>query len=532
MSKFKLLICLILFCFYGLVLAQTFELPISVTDGLGHSQILIIAMDCAGTDGYEICIDQPAPPAPQPGVFDARLITASDAFYTDVRASTTNQTEYEVGYQPATGGTIVMTWDNTAVAALGSFQIVDNVTGTLINPPIDMSTTNTFTPTDDGFGGAVAADGVVIRVNATAQTTFPLFDLGVVSKNITTDGLSSFNASNCEETAININFTGVSSSGCINVKSFSSPPNSNDIPRTYVSQYRWEIENNGVNFTNAEVRFNISQIPNAGIGNPPTVEVWQSATPGSGSFTMLPTSLDGDTALVVNVSSFSEFVFASDDPDNPLPVELTVFEVQISNGNVVLNWITESELNNLGFEVWRSDEENGQYTLLSSYSNNPKLEGHGNSSAQHEYSFVDELVVNGQTYWYKISDVDFNGNRTFHGPKSITIPLVYDDVIAINTDIPQNFKLYQNFPNPFNPNTTIQFDIPTVSENLADVRLIIFNNLGQSVNAIFEGKLSGGSYQIQWDGTNDLGKNVPSGIYYAFLNVNYFSETMKMILLR
>ena len=531
MNTLKLLLItfLILFCFSGLIFAQTFLFPITVSDGIAPSKELNLGMDCAGTDGYDPCLDQYAPGTlPPVGAFDAR-IRSSDDFYTDVRFSTPAETEYEILYQPSTSGTIVMTWDNNVVSSLGDFRIVDSFTGSIFN--IDMSTTNTFTPTDDGFGGVFAEDGVVIQVTAIAQSTFPLFDLAVVNKNITTDGISSFNASNCEETAVDINFSGVSPGGCINVKSFSSPPENHGNFATNISQYRWEIESNDINFTNAEVRFNTTQIPNAGIGDLSTVSVYQRATPGSGAFTALPTSVDGDE-LVVNVSSFSEFVLGSEAIDNPLPVELALFNVQLESNAALLKWETESELNNLGFEVWRSGEENGQYTLLSSYSNNPMLEGHSSTTIQHEYSFIDKSVVNGQTYWYKIADVDFNGTRTFHGPKSVTIPLNSENITTISSNIPENFKLYQNFPNPFNPNTTIQFDIPTVSENLADVRLIIFNNLGQSVNTIFEGKLTGGSYQIQWDGKNDLGKNVPSGIYYAFLNVNYFSETTKMILLR
>ena len=126
------------------------------------------------------------------------------------------------------------------------------------------------------------------------------------------------------------------------------------------------------------------------------------------------------------------------------------FKSITENGLVTLKWITESEINNLGFEVYRALEEDADYVLLSNYKSNPELEGQGNSSIRHEYSYTDESAEPETTYWYKLADLDYMGVKTFHGPVSVTAPKA----------IPTAFKLQPNYPNPFNPITTVRFDIP------------------------------------------------------------------------
>ncbi len=195
-----------------------------------------------------------------------------------------------------------------------------------------------------------------------------------------------------------------------------------------------------------------------------------------------------------------------------------------------LFWTTETEINNLGFEIWRSTEENGPYNLLSSYEGNPELEGHGNTSIQHEYTYMDHRVVDGQTYWYKLYDVDYNGIRTEHGPISVTVSA--GDLTSISPDIPQNYYLYQNFPNPFNPGTTLQFDIPYLQDGVADGRLVVYDALGQEVKNLYAGKISPGRFQVQWDGTTKQNMNAPSGIYFARLIIGNFVQTIKMMLIR
>jgi hypothetical protein len=215
-------------------------------------------------------------------------------------------------------------------------------------------------------------------------------------------------------------------------------------------------------------------------------------------------------------------VTANDIDDTSLPVELTIFTAEAINSKVVVNWATESEINNLGFEVYRSITEDADYIVISDYNTNPDLAGHGNSSTRHEYSFTDESVKPETTYWYKLADLDYKGMKTFHGPVSVTAPKA----------LPTGFKLHSNYPNPFNPTTTVGFDIPPTRSELVDVKIVIYNTLGQVTKNLYQDKLGAGSYEVQWDGTTDSGNNAPSGIYFLVFRTHEFSQTKKLVLVK
>jgi hypothetical protein len=94
--------------------------------------------------------------------------------------------------------------------------------------------------------------------------------------------------------------------------------------------------------------------------------------------------------------------------------------------------------------------------------------------------------------------------------------------------VPTKFGLVGNYPNPFNPTTTIVYDIADQS----DVKLSIFNSLGQLVREFNEGVRSQGRYTLMWDGKNSDGKQVPSGVYIYQLTAGQFVQTKKMLLVK
>lgn len=108
--------------------------------------------------------------------------------------------------------------------------------------------------------------------------------------------------------------------------------------------------------------------------------------------------------------------------------------------------------------------------------------------------------------------------------------LVYNTGVTgvIANPIPMNFKMEQNFPNPFNPSTTIRYSI---SED-AKVKIIIFNTNGEQITTLVNEKLSAGEHEIIWNGTNSSGTRVPTGVYFYQLFSNQKSETKKMLLLQ
>jgi hypothetical protein len=104
--------------------------------------------------------------------------------------------------------------------------------------------------------------------------------------------------------------------------------------------------------------------------------------------------------------------------------------------------------------------------------------------------------------------------------------------IAISLDeapeVPVEFSLKQNFPNPFNPSTDIQFSVPQA----ADVRIAIYNMLGQEVRTLFVGNVERGTRIARWDGRNNAGVSMPSGSYIYRMTAGSFVSTKKMLLLK
>ena len=106
--------------------------------------------------------------------------------------------------------------------------------------------------------------------------------------------------------------------------------------------------------------------------------------------------------------------------------------------------------------------------------------------------------------------------------------IVYGDttltsVNNISSEIPGGFKLYNNYPNPFNPSTTIKFDIPV----RGNVSLSIYNNLGKEVSTLVNTDLSPGSYETFWDASA-----FSSGVYFYRLETTGFTQTKRMMLIK
>jgi hypothetical protein len=188
-----------------------------------------------------------------------------------------------------------------------------------------------------------------------------------------------------------------------------------------------------------------------------------------------------------------------------IPVELTSFTAATVNQDVVLNWSTATEINNMGFDIERG--VNGEFTKVGFAA------GHGTTTETKNYTFTDRNVANG-TYSYRLRQVDFDG--TFE----------YSPVVEVVVDVPSTFSLSQNYPNPFNPSTTITFGLAVDSK----VSLKIFDVLGQEVAILVNGDLGAGNHNINF---NASGLN--SGVYFYTIEAkgidgNTFMNTKKMIL--
>jgi hypothetical protein len=175
---------------------------------------------------------------------------------------------------------------------------------------------------------------------------------------------------------------------------------------------------------------------------------------------------------------------------------------------VTVQWVTTRETGNAGFEVIRSLSAEGTYKTIT--------EGLIPSQNGGTYAFEDTTVLAGRTYYYKLVDVDTRGNRREHGPVSAVVP------------VPKVFELVQNFPNPFNPLTTIRYHLPIRGR----VTLAVFNTLGQRVRILADREHEAGYFTARWDGLDQDGREAPTGVYIALLKAPSGHRTMKMVKLK
>ena len=103
-----------------------------------------------------------------------------------------------------------------------------------------------------------------------------------------------------------------------------------------------------------------------------------------------------------------------------------------------------------------------------------------------------------------------------------------DNLTTSAGQMPESFGLSQNYPNPFNPSTAISFNLPVAGF----AELSVFNILGQKVITLVSGNMSAGNHEVTWEGTDETGSTVTSGVYFYRLTTEQNSETRKMMLMK
>lgn len=131
-------------------------------------------------------------------------------------------------------------------------------------------------------------------------------------------------------------------------------------------------------------------------------------------------------------------------------------------------------------------------------------------------------------YNYNFSDPSWNGTANFciKGLTNEYVPNYIESDNNLNN--PDQFELFQNYPNPFNPETRIDFQL----SSLNNVKIKIYNALGQKINSLVNKKLPAGKYSVNWDGKDYSAKNVSSGVYIYQLTIGNVTSSKKMMLLR
>jgi hypothetical protein len=227
---------------------------------------------------------------------------------------------------------------------------------------------------------------------------------------------------------------------------------------------------------------------------------WTRGNPTTYAKRLAANDFYGPLQTAVDECYYDDYWFA----DFPVPVELTSFTGNVNNfGQVVLNWETASELNNQGFEVERKTEG-------SEFRPVGFVEGHGTTTQRNTYSYIDKFAENGTNY-YRLKQIDFNGQYA------------YSDVVEVDVNGPLTFNLEQNYPNPFNPSTSIKYSVPETG----NIRLSVFNIVGEEVAVLVDGFTQAGFYEVTFDASN-----LSTGVYLYKLQSANSVQTKKMMLLK
>ena len=196
------------------------------------------------------------------------------------------------------------------------------------------------------------------------------------------------------------------------------------------------------------------------------------------------------------------------------PVELASFGGELAEDRVVLNWTTASQTNNAGWRMLRS-VDGKTYEPVGEF-----VSGAGTSDVLVSYNFVDNNPPSAEKVFYVLEQVDLDG--TIHRSNAVEVTLG-----ARFVDVPTEFAT-NVYPNPFNPSTTISYDLPSD----ALISIVIYDATGQVVRQLVNEQRFAGRYQVRWDAKDNLGRSVGSGVYIAKVEAGSFSASQKMLLLK
>jgi len=305
---------------------------------------------------------------------------------------------------------------------------------------------------------------------------------------------------------ITVNFTsGTFNSAYVGVKLINSKHPNNTSATNYINRY-WTITQSGISSFSCDVTATYV----AGDVSGTEASIYCGAYNGS-AWTLYGATNTGSHQLTGTAVTSFPLDFTGGEA-SVLPVELISFTAFTRNNSIILNWATATERNNSGFEIYRAEVVNNGNESLP-FGKISFVQGHVLSNSPKDYSFTDKTVSLGGKYSYRLKQIDNDGTTS------------YSKIVEVQTGIiPDGFILNQNFPNPFNPATTITFAFASNTK----AELSIYDVLGNKVAELFNNNADAGRiYEVQFNASN-----LSSGVYYYKLKGVNKTEIKKMLLLK
>jgi hypothetical protein len=353
-----------------------------------------------------------------------------------------------------------------------------------------------------------------IKTDGEINTVYPnvgwaVFDISSIPANAVIDSITFHGYVN----ATNFPFWSATPMGAVNPVADTAAAIRNQILAGYGQNVAYIYEDKSSFFTTGWYEYPME--------NNAVPDLEDAVSSGQGWFAMGFVDRDFTSADYINFDGWSqpnppylEIVYISS-----IPVELTSLTAYADEGKVLLNWETETETNNKGFEVERSQSvrtpsEISDVRGKTAWEEIGFVTGNGTSTQTHSYSFTDKNVIPGK-YSYRLKQIDFDGTSN------------YSKEVEIDVNVPSAFALQQNYPNPFNPGTMIQYSIPADEH----VKLYIYNLLGQKVVTLIDEFQKAGQHKIKFNALSG-NRALASGVYFYNLEAGSQIQIKKMILMK
>lgn len=207
--------------------------------------------------------------------------------------------------------------------------------------------------------------------------------------------------------------------------------------------------------------------------------------------------------------AFEGSVIVVDNTTTLTRVQMTEISAISDFNSITLKWSTTSEVNNAQWIIEKSlDGKNFEKIGTLPAKNIPST-----------YTFTDTKINGGSVYYYRVSDLSKSGLKTEH-------PVI--KVVAQGKPKPVSYALTQNQPNPFNDETMIEFAVPVKGK----VKLEVYDITGKLVKTLVNEVKDVSWYKVKWDGKDNSGNNVSSGVYFYKLSASGYESSLKMTYLK
>lgn len=496
---------------------------LTVRDAGGFTDSLFFGMSVSGTDNIDSCLgERVVPPIPPSGAFDCRLqISSTEDSKRDIRKDTTANRSWLMKFQPSFAGyPFTFSWNPLELPSSGFFYLKDNVNGSLVN--INMREVNSYQLTNSSINNLKLEYVFKTTVNVNVDPFWNLVSVPVQDENMHVTYL--FPGCYLPAYGFNNGYVQVTNLTCgkgywIQFENGGTYPISGirSLPNTISVAQGWNL------IGPFEEKIPVNKI----ISSPPGIVVSpyygfsygyvaaDTLRPGKGYWVRTNTAgtLRKDTTVLLRENSYSD---ASESG--------TKIEITDNSGNSAKLYLVREAGNPAQYSlppvplagIFDARFSSDQFTEVLGKLHRVKL---NSASFPVKIKFLNLGESN-----LTIRDC-VNGeilNQEIKEGAEIELPANLDNFdIIVSGAIPKSYALSQNFPNPFNPSTKINYQLPVAEK----VRLTIFDILGREVKMILDSYQLPGYYEISFDANG-----LPSGVYLYKLEAGRFREMKKMII--